>query len=69
MDGAGAACGVVGPARLEQSASGATFTDLGDGRTEIVLHSTVHTTDEMRGTAQAGLAASLERLAQHLTRK
>ena len=43
-----------------------TFTDVGDGRTEIVLHSTIRTTDEMRGTAEAGLAASLDRLAEHL---
>jgi uncharacterized protein YndB with AHSA1/START domain len=44
----------------------ATFNDLGDGRTEIVLQSTIHTTDEMRGTAEAGMAGSLDRLAEHL---
>ena len=50
----------------EGAVSVATFTDLGDGRTELVLHSTVHTTDEMRGVAEAGLAGSLDRLAEHL---
>jgi hypothetical protein len=43
-----------------------TFTDLGDGRTEMVLHSTIHTTDEMRVHAEAGLTSSLDRLAKHL---
>jgi uncharacterized protein YndB with AHSA1/START domain len=50
----------------EGAVSVATFTDLGDGRTEIVLHSTIHTTDEMRGAAEAGMAGSLDRLAEHL---
>jgi uncharacterized protein YndB with AHSA1/START domain len=50
----------------EGAVSVATFTALGDGRTEIVLHSTIRTTDEMRGTAEAGMAGSLDRLAEHL---
>ena len=51
----------------EGAVSTATFTDLGDGRTEIVLQATIHTTDEMRGAAEAGMAGSLDRLAEHLT--
>jgi uncharacterized protein YndB with AHSA1/START domain len=44
----------------------ASFTDLGDGRTEIRLHATIQTTDEMRALAEAGMAASLDRLAEAL---
>jgi uncharacterized protein YndB with AHSA1/START domain len=43
-----------------------TFTDLGDGRTEMVLRSTVHTTDEMIVRAEAGMHGSLDRLGEHL---
>jgi uncharacterized protein YndB with AHSA1/START domain len=68
---------VVEPGRLvlEEPAEGSwhegavsvlTLTDLGDGRTELVLRSTVHTTDEMRGAAEHGLAGSLDRLAELL---
>jgi uncharacterized protein YndB with AHSA1/START domain len=44
----------------------ATFTDLGDGRTEMVLHATIQTTDEMRGATEAALASSFDRLAEQL---
>jgi uncharacterized protein YndB with AHSA1/START domain len=68
---------VVEPERLvfEEPAEGAwhegavsvlTLTDLGDGRTEMVVHTTIQTTDEMRGAAQAGMASSFDRLAEHL---
>ena len=50
----------------EGSVSVVTFTDLGDGRTEIVLRATIHTTDEMRAAAEAGIRGSLDRLAEHL---
>jgi uncharacterized protein YndB with AHSA1/START domain len=50
----------------EGAVSTATFTDMGDGRTEVVLHSTINTTDEMRAGAEAGMAGSLDRLAEHL---
>jgi uncharacterized protein YndB with AHSA1/START domain len=43
-----------------------TLTDLGDGRTEVVLHATIHTTDEMRAHAEQGMKGSLDRLAEHL---
>jgi uncharacterized protein YndB with AHSA1/START domain len=44
-----------------------TLTDLGDGRTEVVLHATINTTDEMRAQAEHGIEGSLDRLAEHLT--
>ena len=50
----------------ENAVSVVTLTDLGDGRTEIVLRATIHTTEEMRAHAEAGMAASLDRLAEHL---
>jgi uncharacterized protein YndB with AHSA1/START domain len=43
-----------------------TLTDLGDGRTEMGFHTTIRTSDEMRGIAQAGIADSFDRLAEHL---
>jgi uncharacterized protein YndB with AHSA1/START domain len=68
---------VVEPERLvfEESAennwhdgavSVVTFTDLGDGRTEMMSHMTIHTTAEMRERAEAGVSGSIDRLAQHL---
>jgi uncharacterized protein YndB with AHSA1/START domain len=50
----------------ENAVSVVTLTDLGDGRTKIVLQATIHTTEEMRAHAEAGMAASLDRLAEHL---
>jgi uncharacterized protein YndB with AHSA1/START domain len=50
----------------ENAVSVVTLTDLGDGRTEIVLHATIQTTEELRAHAEAGMAASLDRLAEHL---
>ncbi len=46
--------------------STATFTDLGDGRTEMTLRSTVHTTDEQAMQAAAGMRGALDRLAELL---
>jgi uncharacterized protein YndB with AHSA1/START domain len=43
-----------------------TFSDLGDGRTEMVLRSTIHTTDEMRAHAEAGLTSAIDRLGEVL---
>jgi uncharacterized protein YndB with AHSA1/START domain len=68
---------IVPPERLviEESAEDAwhdgawtvvTFTDLGDGRTEMTMRATVHTTDEMRGAAESGLTSAFDRLAEHL---
>jgi uncharacterized protein YndB with AHSA1/START domain len=50
----------------EGAVSAVTFTDLGGDRTEVVLRATIHTTDEMRAMAEAGMAGSLDRLAEHL---
>ena len=51
----------------EGASSVVTFTDLGDGRTEMVLRSTIHTTDEMIVHAEAGLREGVERLAELLS--
>jgi uncharacterized protein YndB with AHSA1/START domain len=50
----------------EGAVSVATFTDLGDGRTEMTVRTTIHTTDEMRQMAEEGMATSFDRLAAHL---
>ncbi len=52
--------------RHEGRVTAVTFTDLGDGRTEVVIQTTIQTTDEMRGAVEAALASSLDRLAEHL---
>jgi uncharacterized protein YndB with AHSA1/START domain len=44
-----------------------TLTELGDGRTEMVFHSTIQTTGELGGNAQAGLERAFDRLAEHLS--
>jgi uncharacterized protein YndB with AHSA1/START domain len=56
----------AGDAWHDGAVSVAIFKDLGGGRTEIVLRATVNTADEMRAHAEAGMAASLDRLADHL---
>ncbi len=43
-----------------------TLTDLGDGRTEMAFRATIQTTEAMRGQAEAGVAASFDRLAEYL---
>jgi uncharacterized protein YndB with AHSA1/START domain len=50
----------------EGSVSVVTFTDLGDGRTEMALRATIQTTDEMRANAERGMSQTLDRLADHL---
>jgi uncharacterized protein YndB with AHSA1/START domain len=50
----------------EGAVSVATFNDLGDGRTEMVVQTTIHTTDEMRVQAQAGMESTFDRLGEHL---
>jgi uncharacterized protein YndB with AHSA1/START domain len=68
---------IVEPERLvlEEPAEGSwhggavsvmTLEDLGDGRTEMVVRTTIHTTDEMRAVAENGMKTSFERLADHL---
>jgi uncharacterized protein YndB with AHSA1/START domain len=50
----------------EGAVSVVTLTDLGDGRTEMAFEATIQTSDEMRGHAEAGIAGSFDRLAEHL---
>ena len=52
----------------EGSESVVTFTDLGGGRTEVVIRATIRTTDEMRENAERGMRASFDRLGEHLGR-
>ena len=50
----------------EGAVSEVTLTDLGDGRTRMDFRSTIRTTAEMASHAEAGLAATFDRLAEHL---
>ena len=50
----------------EGAESAVTFTDLGDGRTEVVIRATIQTTDEMRQSAERGMRATFDRLGEHL---
>jgi uncharacterized protein YndB with AHSA1/START domain len=50
----------------EGAVSVATFTDLGDGRTELVVRTTIHTTEELRAQAEAGMAATFDRFAEYV---
>lgn len=50
----------------EGAVTAVTFTELADGRTEMVFRSTIHTTAEMRAQAEAGVASSFDRLAEVL---
>jgi uncharacterized protein YndB with AHSA1/START domain len=52
----------------EGSESVVTFTDLGDGRTQVVIRAIVQTTDEMRQSAERGMRATFDRLGEHLGR-
>lgn len=51
----------------EGSVSAVTFTDLGDGRTELALRAAIQTTDEMGVHAEGGMRGTLDRLAEHLS--
>jgi uncharacterized protein YndB with AHSA1/START domain len=50
----------------EGAVSVLTLAELDGGRTEMTLRSTIHTTEEMRGHAAAGLATAIDRLAEAL---
>ncbi len=52
----------------EGSESVVTFTDLGGGRTEVVIRAIIQTTQEMRRNAERGMRATLDRLGEHLGR-
>jgi ABC-type polysaccharide/polyol phosphate transport system ATPase subunit/uncharacterized protein YndB with AHSA1/START domain len=61
---------VAAPERLvleeAHAVTAVTFTDLGDGRTEMMLRTNMQTTDAMCDTVEAGMASTLNRLAKHL---
>jgi uncharacterized protein YndB with AHSA1/START domain len=57
---------VVEPERLAFGEATVTLTDLGDGRTEMVFHTTVHMTEETLRTAIGGLGSAFDRLTDHL---
>lgn len=59
---------VVEPERLRFGEATVTFTDLGDGRTEMVFHTTVRMTADTLRTATGGLASAFDRLTDHLER-
>jgi uncharacterized protein YndB with AHSA1/START domain len=54
--------------RVDREGAGATvtFTDLGDGRTEMTFRTTMHVSDDVRARAAGGLASAFDRLAEHL---
>jgi uncharacterized protein YndB with AHSA1/START domain len=58
---------IVEPERLSFGEATVTFTDLGDGRTEMVFRTTTEMTDEIRRRAAGGLASAFERLAEQLS--
>jgi uncharacterized protein YndB with AHSA1/START domain len=57
---------VAPPERLAFGESVVTFTDLGDGRTEMTFHTTMEASAALRDRAAGGLASAFERLAEHL---
>jgi uncharacterized protein YndB with AHSA1/START domain len=60
---------VVEPERLVFGAATVTLTDLGDGRTEMVFHTTADMTEETLRAAMGGLASAFDRLTDHLERR
>jgi uncharacterized protein YndB with AHSA1/START domain len=65
---------VVEPERLsfaetgrERAVGTVTFTDLGDGRTEMRFRTTMEASEEIRRAAAGGLASAFDRLAEHLS--
>ena len=60
---------IVEPERLVFGAATVTLADLGDGRTEMVFHTTADMTEETLRTATGGLASAFDRLTDHLERR
>ena len=58
---------VAPPERLAFGEATVTFTPLGDGRTEMVFHTTVEMTEETLRTATGGLASAFDRLAEQVS--
>jgi uncharacterized protein YndB with AHSA1/START domain len=59
---------VIEPERLTFGAASVTLTDLGDGRTEMLFHTTLEAPDELREQAAGGLASAFDRLAEEVAR-
>jgi uncharacterized protein YndB with AHSA1/START domain len=57
---------VVPPERLSFGAATVTFTDLGDGRTEMVFHTVVEMPEDTLRSAEGGLASAFDRLSENL---
>ena len=57
---------VVEPERLSFGEATVTFTDLGDGRTEMVFYTTADMTPDTLRTARGGLTSAFDRLSDHL---
>jgi uncharacterized protein YndB with AHSA1/START domain len=57
---------VVEPERLVFGTATVTLTELGDGRTEMVFHTTLETTERTRDSAERGLQSAFDRLAEGL---
>jgi uncharacterized protein YndB with AHSA1/START domain len=58
---------IVAPERLSFGEATVTFTDLGDGRTEMIFRTTTEMTDEIRRRAAGGIASAFDRLAEQLS--
>jgi len=58
---------VAPPGRLAFGDATVTFTDLGDGRTEMTFRTTTDMTDEIRLRAAGGIASAFDRLAEQLS--
>lgn len=54
------------PERLVFGETVVTFTDLGDGRTEMTFHTTTEASAELLGRMQRGIESAFGRLAEHL---
>ena len=54
------------PERLVFGETVVTFTDLGDGRTEMTFQTTMEASAALRDRAAGGVASAFERLAEHL---
>jgi uncharacterized protein YndB with AHSA1/START domain len=67
---------VVEPERLVFAEAGSgggtatvTFTDLGDGRTEMTFETRMEASQELRDRAEAGLRSAFDRLAEQITQR
>ncbi len=58
---------VVAPERLAFGDAVVTFTDLGDGRTEMTFRTTMHATERLLLRARGGIESAFDRLADHLS--